>query len=473
MDEYKIFLAGEWRETSKYDDVINPFNDQVVGRVCLAGEPEIEEAIKKGVEGFERIKRLPSYKRYEILRAISEGIEGDKERLARVLTLESGKPISDAKGEVNRAVNTFRIAAEEAKRLEGDMIPLDIMAGSEGRIGITQRFPLGLILGITPFNFPLNLVAHKIAPAIASGNSIILKPASKTPLTSLLLGEIISKAGLPEGGVSILPCPNRLAESMVTDPRIRMITFTGSPDVGWHLKEKANKKKVLLELGGNAGVIVETDADLPYAAKRCTVGAFSYAGQVCISVQRMYIHEDVYPTFMDEFLSEVKGLKLGDPIEKDTNIGPMVNIDAARRAEAWVNEAKEKGARVLLGGERDKNFFTPTILINTSPEMKVNALEVFAPLVTVTPYKNLDDAIKLINSSRYGLQAGIFTKDIKKIFHAFREIEVGGLVVNDIPTYRVDHMPYGGIKESGFGREGIRYSIEEMTELKLMALNIS
>lgn len=473
VEKYKVYLAGEWRETAKYVEVINPYNNKVVGKVYQAGESEIEEAIKKGVEGFERLKKFPAYKRYEILRKISEGIEGDKERIAMALTLESGKPISDSRAEASRAINTFRIAAEEAKRIEGNIIPLDIIAGSENRVGITQRFPVGLILGITPFNFPLNLVAHKIAPAIAAGNSIILKPASKTPIISLLLGEIISRAGLPEGSVSILPCNNKIAELMVIDPIIKMITFTGSPQVGWYLKEKANKKKVLLELGGNAGVIVEPDTDLPYTIKRCVVGAFSYAGQVCISVQRIYIHEDIYPKFTKEFVSQAKGLKIGDPINDDTNIGPMIDLDAAKRVETWVNEAKEQGASLLTGGKRDKNFFEPTILTDTTPEMKVNSLEVFAPLVTVTPYKEMDEAIRYINSSRYGLQAGLFTKDMKKIFHAFREIEVGGLIVNDVPTYRVDHMPYGGIKESGFGREGIRYAIEEMTELKLMALNIS
>lgn len=473
MEEYKIYLAGEWKDTARYEEVINPYNHQVIGKVCQAGEPEVEEAIKKGLECLEITKRLPAYKRYEILTEISAGIKQDREKIARILTLESGKPISDARVEVNRAVNTFRIAAEEAKRIEGNNIPLDIMAGSENRVGITQRFPIGLILGITPFNFPLNLVAHKIAPAIASGNPIILKPASKTPITSLLLGEIIARTELPKGGVSILPCPARLAEQMVIDPRIKMVTFTGSPKVGWHLKEKAGKKKVLLELGGNAGVIVEPDTNLPYTIKRCVTGAFSYAGQVCISVQRIYIQEDIFTEFTKEFILQAKGLKIGDPINEDTNIGPMIDLYAAKRVEAWVNEAKEQGAKVLAGGKRDKNFFEPTILADTTPEMNVSSLEAFAPLVTLTPYKRFDDAIAHLNNSRYGLQAGLFSKDMSKIFQAFREIEVGGLIVNDVPTYRVDHMPYGGIKESGFGREGIRYAIEEMTELKLLALNMS
>ncbi|MEK7280639.1 MAG: aldehyde dehydrogenase family protein [Nitrospirota bacterium] len=473
MEEYKIYLAGKWKDTARYEEVINPYNHQVIGKVCQAGEPEVEEAIKKGLEGLEITKRLPAYKRYEILTEISAGIKQDREKIARILTLESGKPISDARVEVNRAVNTFRIAAEEAKRIEGNNIPLDIMAGSENRVGITQRFPIGLILGITPFNFPLNLVAHKIAPAIASGNPIILKPASKTPITSLLLGEIIARTELPKGGVSILPCPARLAEQMVIDPRIKMVTFTGSPKVGWYLKEKAGKKKVLLELGGNAGVIVEPDADLPYTIKRCVTGAFSYAGQVCISVQRIYIQEDIFPEFTKEFVSQAKGLKTGDPINEDTNIGPMIDLYAAKRVEAWVNEAKEQGAKVLAGGKRDGNFFEPTILADTTPEMNVNSLEAFAPLVTLTPYKRFDDAIAHLNNSRYGLQAGLFSRDMTKIFQAFREIEVGGLIVNDVPTYRADHMPYGGIKESGVGREGIRYAIEEMTELKLLALNMS
>ncbi|MBI5184044.1 MAG: aldehyde dehydrogenase family protein [Nitrospinae bacterium] len=467
---YKLFISGEWRGSSQEMEVLNPYNGEVVGVVSQGEKGDINNAIDSAVLAFENTRRLPAYRRAEILEKISKGIEERGGEIATTITLESGKPITDSMIEVKRAINTFKIGAEEAKRIYGELIPLDLMSGSEGRLAITRRFPIGPILGISPFNFPLNLVAHKIAPAIASGNPIILKPASKTPITALILGEIIEGAGIGHGGVNIIPCPSPLAEEIVIDERIKMLTFTGSTDVGWYLKEKANKKKVILELGGNAGVIVHSDGDIDYAVKRCITGSFSYSGQICISVQRIYVEEGIYEEFIDRFISQIKGLKIGDPMDETTNIGPMLDLPSAERLERWIKEATEDGARVMVGGNRDGTLFEPTVVTDTKPYMKINCQEVFGPVVTITPYNDFKEAINMVNDSIFGLQAGVFTRDIQNIFYAFDELDVGGLIINDVPIYRIDHMPYGGVKESGIGREGIRYAIEEMTELKLMAL---
>ena len=470
--EYPFWIGGQWKRSSKLLEVRSPYDDRLAG-ITFQGETDhAEEAIGAAVRAFEETRRLAAYQRSEILRAASTGIRERLEDFARIIALEAGKPIKDARGEVNRSVNTFQIASEEAKRIPGEMLPLDLMPGSEGRLGIVRRFPVGPIVGIAPFNFPLNLVAHKIAPAIASGNSIILKPASKTPLTALLLAEVLSRCGLPDGAVNVLPCPGKLAEQMAVDPRIKMVTFTGSAEVGWGLKAKANKKKVILELGGNAGVIIHSDADLDYAAKRCTVGAFSFSGQVCISVQRIFVQDGIFDRFMEKFLKEVKALKGGDPLDESTSVSAMIDRGAAEKTETLVAEAVSKGAKLLAGGKRDGAFLDPTVLTDTRPEMKVNCEEAFAPIVTVARYKTLPEALRLLNDSSFGLQAGIFARDIKEIFHAYEEAEVGGLIVNDVPAYRIDHMPYGGVKDSGFGREGVKYAIEEMTEMRLLAMNL-
>ena len=469
---YKVFVGGKWKDTSDKLEVINPYNDEVAGVVCKGGEAEYEEAIKMADEAFEETRKLPVYKRAEVLGRIVDGLKEGREELARTITLESGKSITDSRVEVSRAANTFTIAMEEAKRIPGEVIPLDLIAGSEGRVGVIRRFPIGTVLGISPFNFPLNLVAHKVAPAIACGNPIILKPASKTPMTALILGEIVDRAGLTKGGMSVIPSPGSLADRYVADDRIKMVTFTGSPAVGWPMKAKAGRKKVTLELGGNAGVIVHSDGDVEFAAKRCAVGAFSYAGQVCISVQRIYVQKDVYKKFLEGLTEAASSFKMGDPMDEATTIAPMIEGGAAERSEEWVEEAVKDGARVVVGGKRRGPFFEPTVLTDTKPAMKVCSHEVFAPLVVVEPYRDFEDAVNRVNDSTYGLQAGVFTADIKRAFYAFNEIEVGGVIINDIPTYRVDHMPYGGVKGSGFGREGVRYTMEEMTEMRLMALNI-
>lgn len=468
--EYKILIGGEWRTTGRELKVTSPYDDSLVGVTYLAGEKELKEAAEAASRAFEVLKGFPSYKRADMIQKVIQGLKDREEELARTIALEAGKPIIDSRGEVRRAVNTFQIAMEESKRLEGTVMPLDIIAGSEGRVGIVKRFPVGPVLGITPFNFPLNLVAHKVAPAMSCGNPVIIKPASKTPLTAIILGEIITEAGWPDGGVNIVPSSGEDAEKLISDDRIRKITFTGSARVGWGLKSKAGTKRVTLELGGNAGVIVHDDADIDYAAKRCTTGAFAYAGQICISVQRIYVQKNIFERFKNIFLENCGNLKLGDPLDESTNVGPMIEEAALARTEAWVKEALSEGAGLLAGGRRRGRFFEPTVLTDTKQSMKVCGEEVFAPVVNLEPYNTFEEAVNEVNRGIYGLRAGVFTRDTGRIFYAFEKLDVGGVIVNDVPTYRVDSMPYGGVKMSGFGREGIRYAIEEMTEIKILAL---
>ena len=385
---------------------------------------------------------------------------------------EAGKPIKAARTEVERAIFTFNVAAEESTRIYGEYLPLDWQEFTAGRWGIVRRFPLGPIAGITPFNFPLNLVAHKVAPAIAAGCPMVLKPAPQTPLTAMLLAEAVQQAGWPDGGLNVLPLSNEDAGLLVSDERIKLISFTGSAAVGWQIKKNCGKKKVVLELGGNAGVIVHNDADLAYAADRCVVGGFSYAGQTCISVQRILVERSVCGKFTDLLLEGVKRLKTGDPLDESSDVGPLIRESDAVRASDWIQEAVRGGARLLCGGQRQGPMLEPTVLTGTRPEMKVNCQEIFAPVVTVEPYDDFNQALKQVNNSPYGLQAGLFTRDAKLIFNAYEELEVGGLVAGDVPAFRIDHMPYGGIKDSGLGREGLRYAIEEMTEPKLLVMNL-
>ncbi|MHB8483449.1 MAG: aldehyde dehydrogenase family protein [Nitrospiria bacterium] len=471
MQSKPFYSGGQWVTSSKAIDVIDPYHLKPVASVSLASSDQVALAIDQTVSSFQKTKKLDSYTRSEILRQISDEIANRKEEFSKTISLEAGKPITDARVEVGRAIFTFQTAAEEVKRIGGEVIPLDLLKGFEKRFGITRRFPLGPILAITPFNFPLNLVAHKLAPAIAAGNSVLLKPADKTPLSSLLLAEVISRTSLPPGAINVVPCEVDVIQQAVLDDRIKMLTFTGSGKVGWALKEKSRKKKVVLELGGNAGVMVHHDADLNYAVSRCVAGGFTYAGQSCISVQRIYVHEKVYGLFLNKIVEKVKSLKTGDPALETTQVGPLINHAALEKTESWVKEAVKEGAQCLTGGKAEGSLFLPTVLTKTTPEMKVNCYEVFAPLVTVEPYQEADQAISEINQSSFGLQAGLFTRDIDHIFKAFEELDIGGILVNDVPTFRMDHMPYGGIKDSGLGREGIKYAIEEMTELKLLAFN--
>jgi glyceraldehyde-3-phosphate dehydrogenase (NADP+) len=472
MKEYKLFINGEWRESKLVREIKSPYDQAVVGKVHFAAKEQVEEALAAADNAFRKTRHLSSCEKSLVLEKISSGIKARREELANSITLQAGKIIRDARAEVDRGAMTFDIASEEAKRLGGDLIPLDLSAATSGRWGLTRRFPVGVVTAITPFNFPLNLVAHKVAPALAVGNAVILRPASQVPITSLLLGEIIQESGYPAGGFNVLPAGYKESEILLTDDVVKKVTFTGSPAVGWELKKKAYQKKVTLELGGNAAVIVEPDADLEFAVPRVVTGSFSYSGQICISIQRIYLHESIYDKFMADFIARSQKLKLGEPLDEGTDIGPMINLDAARQTEEWIEEAKGMGARVVCGGKRKGAMFEPTILENVIPDLRISWLEAFAPVAVVYPYSDFASALEAVNYSIYGLQAGVFTNDLKKAFEAYETLEVGGVIVNDIPTFRIDHMPYGGVKQSGFGREGVRYAIEEMSELKLLALNL-
>ncbi|TMG25984.1 MAG: aldehyde dehydrogenase family protein [Chloroflexi bacterium] len=468
---HPIYLAGRWVDSPDPLTVHNPADpENPAGSTYNATAEQYEEAVQAAVRAFEITRKLPAYERGAALRTISNGIRERREEIGRLMSLEAGKPIRDALVEVDRAVLTFRLGAEEAERMVGEAIPLDLMPASKGRVGITRRFPIGPVAGISPFNFPLNLAAHKVSPAIASGCTIVLKPPSKDPLTMLTVAEIIDSAGLPEGAVSILPMTRELGDRMVADERFKLLTFTGSPSVGWRMKERAGKKKVVLELGGNAGVIVDRGSDLDWAVKRVLVGAFTYAGQVCISVQRMYVHEEIWDEFMARLTDGARKLRVGSPTDPETDVGPMVDAAAASRTQRWVDEAVALGGKVLLGGKANGNFFPPTILTDTPVTAQVCSNEAFAPLVVAFPFREFGDAVRQVNDSFFGLQTGVFTNDLGHAWQAFNELEVGGVIVNDVPTYRIDHMPYGGVKDSGLGREGLRWAIEDMTELRLMVL---
>jgi acyl-CoA reductase-like NAD-dependent aldehyde dehydrogenase len=467
-----FFMDGRWIESGEPVEVRSPFDGSVVGRVIQARREHAEAAIAASVKAFGTTKRLPAFERQRVLRRIAQQIAERREEFSRTLAQEAGKPIKLARIEVDRAIFIFNVAGEEATRIYGEYLPLDWQEFTAGRWGIVKRFPLGPIAGITPFNFPLNLVAHKVAPAIAAGCSMVLKPAPQTPLCSLLLAECVQQAGWPDGGLNVLPLSNDDAGLLVTDERIKLISFTGSVPVGWDIKKRAGKKKVALELGGNAGAIVHSDADLNYAAERCLAGGFGYAGQTCISVQRILVEHSVYGKFTDLLVEGVKKLKIGDPMEESTDLGPLIRESDAIRVTQWIEEAVRAGARVLAGGRRLGSIVEPTVLTRTKAEMKVNCQEIFGPVVTLEPYQNFDEALGRLNNSNYGLQAGVFTRDVKLLFQAYDELEVGAVVAGDIPSFRIDQMPYGGVKDSGLGREGIRYAIEEMTEPKLLVMNL-
>ena len=467
-----FYLQGKWLEEGTPMEIRAPYDGTPLAQVFQGSRRHAERAIEAAVGAFGTTRKLPAFERQRVLRSIAQQITSRKEEFARTLAQEAGKPIKAARTEVERAIFTFTVAAEETTRIPGEFLQLDWQQFTAGRWGIVRRFPVGPIAGITPFNFPLNLVAHKVAPAIASGCSIILKPAPQTPLCSLLLAEVIEQAGLPDGAFNVVPLSNEDAGLLVTDERIKLISFTGSAPVGWEIKRRAGKKKVVLELGGNAGVIVHGDADLASAAQRCVTGGFGYAGQTCISVQRILVERPVFSKFQRLLLEGVEKLVTGDPLDEQTDLGPLIRESDAERATEWVKEAVEDGATLLCGGKRHGAILEPTVLTGTRPDMKVNCREIFAPVVTLEPYDEYSAALRLINESPYGLQAGIFTRDAGRIFQAFEELEVGGVIAGDVPTFRIDNMPYGGIKDSGLGREGLRYAIEEMTEPKLLVMNL-
>ena len=470
--EWGHLIGGEWRTRGEPLEVRSPYNGSLVATTFWAPDEEVEQAVERAGAAFPAAARLPGYKRAEVLRRMSQGVESRGEELARMLALEAGKPIKAARAEVSRAVFTLRDSAEEVQRIGHEFLSLDALPSAKGRWGIVRRFPVGPVLAITPFNFPVNLVSHKIGPALAAGCSMVLKPSPRTPITSLLLAEISQEAGVPAGALNVLNCTNEQTERLVADERLKMLTFTGSSAVGWRLKAMAGKKKVALELGGNAATIVHSDADLDLAAGRCAAGGFGYSGQSCISVQRILVHQPALDEFRSALADRAEALVVGDPLDEKTDVGPMITEEAAKRVESWVKEAVEGGAKLLAGGKREGSLFRPTVLSGTKPDMRVNCEEVFGPVVTVEPYDDFEKVLDAVNDSPYGLQAGVFTQDVKRLFRAFETLEVGGVMANDISAYRVDHMPYGGVKASGAGREGARYAIEEMTEPRILVLNL-
>jgi acyl-CoA reductase-like NAD-dependent aldehyde dehydrogenase len=467
---YAFLLNGELRAGGGSRDIRSPYSGDLIGRASLADRGDVTAAIDAAVAAAPIAAALPSHARAAVLDRIRAGVAERKEELAQLLAAEAGKPLGLARSEIDRAVFVFQQGAEEAKRIGGEVIPMDLAAQGDKRWGLTRRFPLSPISAIIPFNFPILLAAHKLAPAIACGATMVLKSPPQDPLATLLLAGIVQGSGYPAGAISILLCTNEDAAPLIDDPRVRMITFTGSARVGWMIRGRAPMKRVTLELGGNAAVLVEPDADLDAAVQRCVVGGYLYAGQSCISTQRILVHGAVYERFVEKFVAAVRGLRTGDPMADTTDVGPMIDEANAERAEAWIAEAADAGARVAVGGGRDGAVLEPTVLLDTTSEMRVNRQEIFAPVTTVRRYTDFDEAIATVNDSPYGLQAGLFTNDMRRILRAFELVEVGGLVVNDVPGYRVDHAPYGGVKESGQGREGVRYAIQEMTELRLLVI---
>jgi glyceraldehyde-3-phosphate dehydrogenase (NADP+) len=467
---YPFLLHGELRAGSAAAEIRSPYSGEVIGRAALADRRDVIAAIDAAVAAAPIAAALPSHARAAVLDRIRTALADRRDELARLLAAEAGKPLGLARTEIDRAIFVFQQGAEEAKRIGGEVIPMDLAPHGEGRWGLTRRFPLSPISAIIPFNFPILLAAHKLAPAIACGATMVLKPPPQDPLATLLLAEIVQGSGYPAGAISVLPCTNDDAAPLIDDPRVRMITFTGSARVGWMIRQRAPMKRVTLELGGNAAVLVEPDADLDHAVRRCVFGGYLYAGQSCISTQRILVHDAVYQRFVEKFVAAVGALRTGDPMDDTTDVGPMIDQANAERAEAWIAEAAGAGARVAVGGGRDGAMLEPTVLLDTASDMRVNCQEIFAPVTTIRRYADFDAAIATVNDSPYGLQAGLFTNDIRRILRAFELADVGGLVVNDVPGYRVDHAPYGGVKESGQGREGVRYAIEEMTELRLLVI---
>jgi len=467
-----LLLAGALRNREATAEVRSPYDGHLVASVCQATAGDADEALRAAERAFAETRALPAWRRAAILEHIAARIEAEALDLARGIALEAAKPLSAARAEVSRAAQTFRVAAEESKRIGGSILPLDWTPGNEGRAGLIRRFPLGPILGITPFNFPLNLVAHKLAPALASGNPIVIKPAPQTPLSALRLGEFAVDAGWPAGGISVLPCANDVASAMVADPRVRMLTFTGSAEVGWRLKAMAPRARCTLELGGNAALIVHDDADLEQAAQAILSGGFSYAGQSCISVQRVFVHKMRWQTLAQRLTELIEQMPAGDPLDELTQVGPMISVAAAERAADWIERAVDAGARLITGGERRGALLSPTLLAKVPRTTPLFREEAFAPVVFLNPYESFEEAIAAVNDSRYGLQAAVFTRDWGRIMQAFREIEAGAVLVNEATSWRAEHMPYGGVKESGIGREGLRAAIESMTEERMLVARL-
>lgn len=474
MDIEKYLIKNIFVSSDKVIDIVNPYTNEVVKKVFKSPEKDVNTALDYLTEVQKKYKSVPVYIKSELLQRVSDKIKERKDEFAHLITLETGKPIKFSKIEVERAILTFRLGSELCKQTEGEILNLDLLKGSENKIGLVRRFPIGVILAITPWNFPVNLVAHKLSPALAAGNTVLLKPASVSLTCGIKIGELIHEAsrecGLDFCPVNVVTSSGSEIDKFLSDERVKMISFTGSSDVGWNIRSKVVYQKVSLELGGNAGVIVNEDADIESAVKKIAVGGFAQAGQSCISVQRIFVHKNIYDKFSEQFLKEVKNIKYGNPFEEDTIVGPMITEKEAERIEEWIKEAEKENGKILIGGERKGAILEPTVMSNVALKSKVNVDEAFAPFVTLNKFDDFKQAVSMVNDSKYGLQAGVFTKDINNAFYAYNNIDVGGVVINDVPTYRMDSMPYGGVKLSGNSREGVKYAMEEMSELKVMVV---
>ena len=469
--ERKLPIGGEWVETGDWLDVASPYSGETVGRVAKAAAGEARRAVDAAEAAMR--EPLPAHKRAEILVRVAGHLGKRHDEVARTISDEAGKPMKAARVEAKRAMSTYTFAAVEARKLAGEMVPMDASRAGEGKLAFTLRQPIGVVGAISPFNFPLNLVAHKLAPALAAGCAVVLKPASQTPLSALLLAELETEAGLPPGWLNVVVGPaSEIGDVLIEDARVKAITFTGSGGVGWQLAERAPRKRVNLELGNSTPVVIAADAEIDAAAQSMAANAFSFAGQSCISVQRIYVERPAYDQFLDGFLPRVESLKLGDPADEETDVGPVIDGDARERILDWINEARRQGARILTGGDQEDDLIRPTVIADASPDLKVNCQEVFGPVCTVTPFDSLDEAIELANGTPYGLQAGIFTRSVETALRAARELEFGGVTVNEAPTFRADQMPYGGVKDSGNTREGPAYAVRELTEEKLVVIDL-
>ena len=472
--EYKLFIDGQWVDGGPLMEVKNKYSGETVGGLPTARRGDLDAAIAAAQRAVPVMAEMPAYKRSEILARTAVLLRERSEDFAKTIAAEAGKALKFARAEVDRACNTFTIAAEEAKRIHGETIPLDAIAAGEGYFGFWTRRPVGVIAGISPFNFPLNLVAHKVAPALAAGNTLVLKPASTTPLTAVKLCQVLQEAGLPAGAINlVVGSGGTVGEWLITDPRVDKITFTGSPEVGRHIMSVAGIKKVTLELGNNSPVVIAPDADLDFVAKRCAVGAFYNSGQVCISVQRIYSQKQVYEPFIEKFLKASEAMVVGDPLDERVDVGPMIDAREVDRIEGWVKEAETAGAKVLLGGKRAGPVYYPTVLSDVTPEMKVVAEETFAPIASVIACDDFEESLRQANDTKFGLQVGVFTKDVDRVFKAIRKLNFGGVIINDTPAFRADHMPYGGNRQSGLGREGVRFAMEDMTNIQMVAIRLT
>lgn len=471
MKETKLWINGKWEDGKSSYELTSPYTGEVIAKVAKASVSDVERAIEGAHEAFQSFKNTTAYERAEILYKVVDIMRSRKQEFAEILAQEAGKPITAGLAELDRTIATYQFAAECAKQIFGETVPLDAAPGVKDRIGFTKRVPIGVVSAITPFNFPFNLVAHKLGPAFAVGNTVVLKPATQTPLSALVMAEIFKEAGLPDGALQIVTgSGSELSDILVTHPLVKKVTFTGSGPVGMKIKEKVGLRKVTLELGSNAALIVEPSTPIDKVMNRCVTGAFSFSGQVCISLQRIYVHESIYDEFANKFIEETKKLKVGDPLDPSTDVSAMINPKEVERMKQWLEEAKQQGAIVATGGQFTERTMSPTVMTNVKPDMKIVCFETFAPIVSLVPYKTLDEAIELVNASDLGLNAGIYTNVLSDALYAADKLEAGAVIINDIPTFRVDNMPYGGVKNSGYGREGIKYAIQEMTDLKFITI---